>query len=162
ASIHWREAWKYGMRAYRYCQHDCGHALAAIAYAAACLGWRARLLEQPGDGEIAALLGLGRADDLGDAEREAPDALMWISASGAAVAAPPPLPARWHGRANRLSSRHVAWPDIDAVDRLAMKPRTDPGAPGEREASVILPLPGDAAAATLIRTRRSAVAFDGE
>ena len=25
-SIHWREAWKYGERAFRYCQHDVGHA----------------------------------------------------------------------------------------------------------------------------------------
>ena len=40
--IHWREAWKYGLRAYRYCQHDCGHAIAAVAYAAAALGWRKR------------------------------------------------------------------------------------------------------------------------
>ena len=24
SSIHWREAWKYGERAYRYCQHDAG------------------------------------------------------------------------------------------------------------------------------------------
>ena len=38
ASIYWREAWKYGMRAFRYCQHDCGHAIAAVAYAAAALG----------------------------------------------------------------------------------------------------------------------------
>ena len=35
SSIHWREAWKYGMRAWRYCQHDCGHAIAAMSYAAA-------------------------------------------------------------------------------------------------------------------------------
>src|SRR5437660_12483691 len=28
SSIHWREAWKYGERAFRYCQHDVGHALA--------------------------------------------------------------------------------------------------------------------------------------
>ena len=35
SSIHWREAWKYGMRAWRYCQHDCGHAIAAVSYAAA-------------------------------------------------------------------------------------------------------------------------------
>jgi len=27
-SIPWREAWKYGERAFRYCQHDLGHALA--------------------------------------------------------------------------------------------------------------------------------------
>ena len=45
SSIHWREAWKYGERAYRYCQHDVGHALAAVRYAAAALGWRATLLE---------------------------------------------------------------------------------------------------------------------
>ena len=29
-SIHWREAWKYGERAFRYCQHDVGHAIAAL------------------------------------------------------------------------------------------------------------------------------------
>ena len=28
-SIFWREAWKYGERAFRYCQHDVGHALGA-------------------------------------------------------------------------------------------------------------------------------------
>ena len=39
-SVHWREAWKYGERAYRYCQHDVGHALAAVSLAAAALGWR--------------------------------------------------------------------------------------------------------------------------
>ena len=39
-SIHWREAWKYGQRAYRYCQHDVGHAIGAIVIAAAGLGWQ--------------------------------------------------------------------------------------------------------------------------
>jgi len=29
-SIVWREAWKYGERAFRYCQHDTGHAMAAL------------------------------------------------------------------------------------------------------------------------------------
>ena len=42
ASIHLREAWKYGERAFRYCQHDAGHALAAVGLAAARLGWTAR------------------------------------------------------------------------------------------------------------------------
>ena len=35
SSIHWREAWKYGERAFRYCQHDTGHAIATVRYAAA-------------------------------------------------------------------------------------------------------------------------------
>ncbi len=60
SSIHWREAWKYGERAYRYCQHDAGHALAALRYAGAALGWRARLLDHWSDEELAQLLGLGR------------------------------------------------------------------------------------------------------
>ena len=38
ASIHWREAWKYGERAFRYCQHDLGHAIAAVSYAASLEG----------------------------------------------------------------------------------------------------------------------------
>lgn len=56
-SIHWREAWKYGQRAYRYCMHDAGHALGALSMAAAGLGWQARLLDEPGTDELARLLG---------------------------------------------------------------------------------------------------------
>jgi SagB-type dehydrogenase family enzyme len=43
-SIHWREAWKYGERAFRYCQHDLGHAIAAVSIAAGLAGWRASML----------------------------------------------------------------------------------------------------------------------
>ncbi|HCF3612144.1 TPA: SagB/ThcOx family dehydrogenase, partial [Pseudomonas aeruginosa] len=42
-SVPWREAWKYGERAYRYCQHDLGHALACLSIAAAIQGWEMRL-----------------------------------------------------------------------------------------------------------------------
>jgi SagB-type dehydrogenase family enzyme len=38
SSIHWREAWKYGERAFRYCQHDAGHAIGALRIATATLG----------------------------------------------------------------------------------------------------------------------------
>ena len=54
-SIFWRESWKYGERAFRYCQHDVGHALAALGLAAARLGWTARRLEGVGSGELAGL-----------------------------------------------------------------------------------------------------------
>ncbi len=50
SSIHWREAWKYGERAFRYCQHDLGHAVAALRYAAAgarVVGNVARRLVRP-------------------------------------------------------------------------------------------------------------------
>jgi SagB-type dehydrogenase family enzyme len=165
-SIHWREAWKYGMRAFRYCQHDCGHAIAAIACAASALGWQARLIAEPGDGELAALLGLERGEDFEGAEREVADCLLWVGAG----ASPPPAHlsgllagARWRGRANRLSDSHRPWADIDLAQAASRKPRTAPAAP-------FLPSPRpplaasrlDLSAATLIRRRRSAVAFDGE
>src|SRR5207244_4899825 len=82
SSIHWREAWKYGERAFRYCQHDAGHALAAIRYAAAALGWSALLLDACSDDEVAAMLGLDRAADFADVDphdREHPDGLIVVS-----------------------------------------------------------------------------------
>jgi nitroreductase len=45
SSIFWREAWKYGERAFRYCQHDVGHALGTLRSAAAALGWKLFLLD---------------------------------------------------------------------------------------------------------------------
>ena len=59
-SIHWREAWKYGERAFRYCNPDVGHAIGAMAFAAAALGWEARLIETMPDAQLALLLGRGR------------------------------------------------------------------------------------------------------
>ena len=59
SSIFWRESWKYGERAFRYCQHDIGHALAALSLAARLLGWRLVRLEAT-DHDIAAALGFDR------------------------------------------------------------------------------------------------------
>ncbi|MFY9329309.1 MAG: SagB/ThcOx family dehydrogenase [Georgfuchsia sp.] len=158
-SIHWREAWKYGMRAFRYCQEDCGHALAAVCLAAAALGWRARLLAAPSDAEIAALLGLDR--DMGLAEHEEPDCLLWIG-PGESPALPPP-PAQFHGTPNRLSREHVDWPDIEQVVRVTVKPHLEPlsdKAGTITDAPVSTDEENDIPAATLIRQRRSAVSYD--
>ena len=38
SSIFWRESWKYGERAFRYCLLDAGHALAAMSVSAGLLG----------------------------------------------------------------------------------------------------------------------------
>jgi SagB-type dehydrogenase family enzyme len=65
SSVHWREAWKYGERAFRYCQHDAGHAVAALRIAAAAVGWGLVVLDGIGDDAIARLLGLSRDSDFG-------------------------------------------------------------------------------------------------
>lgn len=167
ASIHWREAWKYGARAYRYCQHDAGHAMAALRYAAAALGWQTRLLDQWGDNDIARLLGLDRDEDFQDAEREAPDALLWIGPELKALAPDDMLgalaDAQWHDTANRLSARHLHhWAAIDGAEAAAHKPRTAPLPLFQPPALPPLPpAPVALLAAALFRQRRSAVAFDG-
>ena len=169
SSIVWRESWKYGVRAWRYCNHDAGHALAALACAAAALGWRTRLLARLGDDDVAALLGLDRAADLDGAEPEVPDLLAWV---GPEAAEPDPAALRaafaaarpaWHGRASRLSATHIEWPGIAEAEAAARKPRgAAPAAPRPAELPLPAELPGDGVdAAVLFRRRRSAVAFDG-
>jgi SagB-type dehydrogenase family enzyme len=77
-SITWREAWKYGERAFRHCQHDVGHALAALRFAAAALGWRVQLLPEWDDAHLTRLLGLDRVHDFADAEQETPELLVRV------------------------------------------------------------------------------------
>ncbi|GAB2230879.1 hypothetical protein Droror1_Dr00015175 [Drosera rotundifolia] len=59
SSIFWREAWKYGERAFRYCNHDIGHAIAAVSIAAAGLGWDVKMLDELGYHDLENLMGLG-------------------------------------------------------------------------------------------------------
>ena len=161
--IHWREAWKYGMRAFRYCQHDCGHALAAVSYAAAVMGWPARLLSGWGDDEIAALTGVNRADDFPIEETETPEALVWVGpgdppTSGLALASLSAAP--WFGFANTLSSKRRDWPDIPAVAVATHKPSGNAGLLPNREPLPTLVQASSVPVSRLIRARRSAQAFD--
>lgn len=165
-SVLWREAWKYGERAYRYCQHDIGHAIAAISVAAAAQGWRVRLLDGWSHRELGMLLGLTGADP---DEPEAPDCLLAIMTQpGAATArAPGNLAdwldgASWQGQPNRLSRDHVDWPRLAEAERLGRKPPTDGRYPG---APPVLPPVSTGHAGfgirPLIHRRRSAVDMDG-
>ncbi|TAN52496.1 MAG: SagB/ThcOx family dehydrogenase [Methylococcaceae bacterium] len=169
SSVHWREAWKYGERAFRYCQHDVGHALAALRYAAAALGWRVRLLDDWSDADIAALLGLDRDTDFAEAEHEAPDVLCAIDVRAGAAGMHPPTAwtdavraGCWQGQANRLSRGHRhPWPAIDAAAQAAAKPRTAPAATALPALPALSLSHCEAGAAALIQQRRSAQAFDG-
>ena len=78
-SIPWRESWKYGERAFRYCQHDLGHALGALRYAAALFGWRAAILPQWSDDATAAVLGIDRPADYDGAERELAECVVGVT-----------------------------------------------------------------------------------
>ncbi|MGH7166598.1 MAG: SagB/ThcOx family dehydrogenase [Nitrospiraceae bacterium] len=190
-SVHWREAWKYGERAFRYCQHDAGHAIGAARIAAATLGWRVIVLDGTADDTVAAVLGVNRNDDVEGAEREHPDCLAVVWPADIAGSLPEqthrtmPLflepgaagdaaRRKWHGRANRLSlDEPVPWEIIDEVAAASWKSGTErtvielsPARPALRRGE---DNGGDGgksgqgpSAGQIIRQRRSALAFDGK
>jgi len=175
SSVHWREAWKYGERAFRYCQHDVGHALASLRIAAAALGWRLVLQGNLSDGTLSNLLGLDRDQDFAAAEREEADLLALISPDLPAplLTESKPLTAHgggvlWQGKANTLSSENSAlWPVIDAVAKATRRRESSPikedfsGFPSE-DALFGTPIrQGLLTAEMAILGRRSAVAMDG-
>ncbi len=191
-SIHWREAWKYGERAFRYCNHDVGHAIGTARIAAATLGWNMVLLDGVDQDTVAMLLGTDRKQDFGDAEQEHPDclAVVWPSETVrreelGVKCATKALPlfvdtaivmelagATWHGKANPLSREHgVHWDIIDEAAEASWKKQTD---------QLMISLPRRSfpspdtlhasrttsdlgpSAGQIIHQRRSAVAFDGK
>jgi SagB-type dehydrogenase family enzyme len=190
-SVNWRETWKYGERAFRYCQHDAGHAIGSARIAAQTLGWRMLLLDGLTDDTVAALLGVDRPEDFEGAEREHPDCLtvVWPADQGAGVSAGKTISlplflatdaARestrriWHGKANRLSRDDpVQWEILNQVEVTSWKRTIErrvvelnhdsPSMKTLINPSTNAPgiYPGQPRAGQVIRQRRSALAFDG-
>ena len=165
-SIHWRESWKYGERAFRYCQHDVGHAIGAVAISAGALGWRTRLLEQGSTAAIERFLGIDRQQGV---EAEHGEALLLLDSDLESVAdfvLPEALLdslacGEWLGEPNRLSSEHHPWPVIDEASEACAWPGstwTEAAATATGDRS---PVERGLSVHRLIRQRRSAVAFDG-
>ncbi|SEI75422.1 SagB-type dehydrogenase domain-containing protein [Azotobacter beijerinckii] len=173
-SVMWREAWKYGERAFRYCQLDTGHAAGALRYAAAVLGWRLAEQAHVGSDTLARLAGIDRLAEFPArkrAETELEEAEILLAAS---VCAAPPKPlastelqtlaehATWHGVASTIDRYPMySWPAIAQV--AAATRRAD----GEAQPAATLPAPaprapGEAAkpVQALLGERRSAQRFD--
>lgn len=175
-SIHWREAWKYGERAFRYCQHDIGHAMAALRVAAATLGWKLFCLDGVASDRIETMLGLNRDADFSGVEREEPELLALVVTAEASVNSPTwqsdslvDLTETWFGRANPISLKHAfEWPVIEGVaaatrtmhagsivEDFTHFPSAELGVAAESTV-------GRVSSAAIILGRRSATAMDGK
>jgi SagB-type dehydrogenase family enzyme len=185
SSILWRESWKYGERAFRYCQHDVGHALGSMRFATAALGWKLHLLDRVESAAVARLLGLDRDADYTGAEREHPELLAlvvrekWASDLGLSLSrelVSHVASSQWYGKANVLSPEHgLDWPVIDQVaaattttsqdrsnSQLTTKPADDFSPfPAEEELFAEPVRTGSFSAEKVILGRRSAVSMDG-
>lgn len=167
-SIFWRESWKYGERAFRYCNHDVGHALAALAFSARLQGWKSVCLGGLSDDDLESVLGLDRTR-WKPLEAEHPDLLCAVHRSKAEI--PGSLSKdillefsklSFQGDPNPLSRNPVDWKAIRRVAEATRKPGTreprweggDRPPPEETDSSL--------SAAEIIRRRRSAVSFSGK
>ncbi len=161
-SIVWREAWKYGERAYRYCLHDIGHAWQSLALSARALGCDNFAIGNFADDEVSRLC------------RPNPDEwpMLIVSLHGKSI----PMreadtgKAVWFGgQANLLSGETIGQPMIDSI-HIATKERTG-GAGGTSfdelaptgSAKIKLPPPASPVRnfGEVTRMRRSAIDFIG-
>ncbi|XP_068635103.1 uncharacterized protein [Aristolochia californica] len=187
SSIFWRESWKYGERAFRYCNHDAGHAIAAVVIAAGALGWDVKLLDGLGFKDLENIMGLGPYQLLKipsssptkgrfpELEFEHPDCLLLVFPKSveeitvdyarltSAIAQFPSL--KWEGKPNSLSKDHVCWDFIYRTAEAVKKPlRVDDHLSiSPFRSSVVL---SDAIYKSMtvrevVRKRRSAVDMDG-
>ena len=117
SSIAWREAWKYGERAFRYVQLDVGHAIKSIEVSAAMLGWCITPLKVD-DATIDKLLGVRQKERF--FEQEDGDIVLLITPQ------PPQtlpditpllddLPPHYNSVANKLSPTMHNWEIIPTI-----------------------------------------------
>ena len=168
SSILWREVWKYGERAFRYCQHDIGHAVAAIDVSAAMLGWRVVPLTSLDHTTLAACAGLTDRDH--EPEGEYPELALAIAPvlPDQPTFVLPPWARPTHassliGSPNRLSPNHHAWPVVVEVERAtrALPPSDWCSTVASPQTNTVPSTDRGLNAQTLVRQRRSAMAMDG-
>jgi SagB-type dehydrogenase family enzyme len=168
-SIYWRESWKYGERAFRYCHHDVGHAIGTVAFAARILGWQTRLIAAADPDDLALLLGIHTQSGI---EAEHSDCLLALCPPQAipphTFTLPDELRERLRrtsvaGTPNRLSTDHHDWPVIDEVAEATRRPPIAADSPLDAAVHEPPHFPDrDLSAEEIIRRRRSAVDMDGE
>jgi len=160
-SVVWREAWKYGERAFRYTQLDAGHAIRSIQIASRLNGWHGKLLDTADTNVLDTLLGTDQPERFRRYEEEISDALMLITPlKDTALPVLAPLQtacsAPYAGTANQLSPSHHLWEAITLAEKATPS--------GSGLPPVVPETPFESACAesaeSLILRRRSARAMD--
>jgi len=120
SSISWREAWKYGERAFRYVNLDAGHAWQSLVVSAKMLGWKVSRLDSVSNADIHKVMGLNQKSRFH--EEEHADMLLVVSPK---ILSPSKnldslvenIPLFFHGIANELSPSMYVWEIIHSIER---------------------------------------------
>ena len=167
SSIFWRESWKYGERAFRYCNHDAGHALACASFSANLFGWKASYLNALSDEQIQAVLGFDQIR-FRKLEEEHTDFLCFVHPL-TSLHIPRDLPDQiisefrglhFVGEPDPLSQKSVNWEIIYQTARRTRKPATAEITVKLENRKLSGGEPGQLSATQIIRNRRSATDFD--
>jgi len=160
-SIFWREAWKYGERAYRYCCHDLGHAMMSLLLAARALGMPGGAVAHFSDVRLARAMGLAESD-------EAPMAFLVFPAQDTSIGLSVPPVQQVAGVPNELSAEEIRYELLLGIHASTVLP--DPAGPLPRVSTANPEIAGghaplsdpshDAPLGLTVRRRRSALDFD--
>ena len=168
-SIYWRESWKYGERAFRYCNHDIGHAMACLSFSANLLGWKTTCLNSLSNKDMEIILGFQKTR-WKEFEREEPDLLLFVHKSTENLTHKEiPLDIitsfesiQFKGEPNQLSKEHVDWYVIDEVSSATEKPVTEEKMYHYKDHEYFEKEIPSMIGESIIRQRRSAQAYDGK
>lgn len=161
-SIAWREAWKYGDRAYRYCLHDIGHAWQALALAAQALGCDTFAYGCFRDDEVSNSCGLH--------QDEWPMLILELRGRSIPVGEEQACQHVWYGgHANQISTKTTDYPRIDEIHTATKLSRhaqqhispAEPSPPGSGEIKLPFAASSQIAFGDGARRRRSALNFQG-
>ena len=160
-SIVWREAWKYGERAYRYCLHDMGHAWQALALGARAIGCEHIAVGNFVDDDVARIFHLN-----GD---EWPMLIVGLQGESIPVRESDTGETVWFGgEANQLSRETIVHPLIDRIHSATKRSNSRGGnlfaesAPtGSGEMKLPSPASSTRGFGQISRMRRSALDFLG-
>jgi SagB-type dehydrogenase family enzyme len=160
-SIAWREAWKYGDRAYRYCMHDIGHAWQALTLAARAMGCESFAFGHFSDDRVAERCLLH--------EDEWPMLIVGLYGPSIPVRMLDPVETIFFGgQPNRLSEKQERFPLIERI-HAATKLTTEAAVPslgqsktsGRGEISLPPLVSTSRSFGDVVRARRSALDFRG-
>jgi len=160
-SIVWREAWKYGERAYRYCLHDIGHAWQALTLAARAIGCESFALGHFLDDAVSKCCLLNEDEwPMLIVTLHGPSIPLKVLDAGESVL--------FGGQPNRLSDEQVSFPQIEKI-HAATKVQSGVTIPaaghpkhnGRGETKLPSPVTTNCIFGEVVRGRRSALDFRG-
>jgi len=167
SSIFWRESWKYGERAYRYCNHDAGHALACVSFSANLWGWKVSYLGGLADETIGLVLGFDQTR-FRKLEQEHADFLCFVHPHKSNPI-PRGLPdqitgqfanLRFIGEPEMLSQECINWESIYKTADLTKKPSSEKITCDLGNQKWATNETSSLSASEIIRKRRSATSFE--